>query len=172
MPQKRTETAQNDKITVQRCKSIVWGKNEVNKQKLRYELFIGIDTGVNTGLAIWNVLEKKLTCVRSVMIHQAIEIVKEQNEIFSIKVIVEDARLRTWFGKNAKGKEQGAGSIKRDAKIWEDFLTDQKIPFEMVHPLKGATKMNAEVFKQITKYEGVTNEHSRDASMLVINRNY
>lgn len=35
MPQKRTETAQNDKITVQRCKSIVWGKNELKSNKIK-----------------------------------------------------------------------------------------------------------------------------------------
>ncbi len=64
-------------------------------------------------------------------------------------------------------KQQGAGSVKRDCKIWEDFLTDLDIPFEMVAPRKGMTKYSAAAFKKLTGYEGKTSEHARDAAMLV-----
>ena len=37
----------------------------------------------------------------------------------------------------------------------------------MVDPTNNRTKLNAEQFKRITKYQGQTNEHNRDAAMLV-----
>jgi hypothetical protein len=57
--------------------------------------------------------------------------------------------------------------VKRDCQIWEDYLTDLRIPFEMVAPKNNATKLTAEQFRRITGYEGKTNEHGRDAAMLV-----
>lgn len=88
-------------------------------------------------------------------------------------VRVEDARQRTWvpWQKNEKaerGKREGAGSVKRDAKIWEDFLTDLGVPFEMVPPKNNKTKVSAEYLKQLTGYTGTTSKHARDAAMLVI----
>ena len=59
--------------------------------------------------------------------------------------------------------------IKRDAKIWEDFLNSLGVKFAMVAPSKGLTKLDASKFKQTTKWEKQTNEHSRDAAMLVFN---
>ena len=82
-------------------------------------------------------------------------------------VRIEDARQRRWLGNKGREALQGAGSIKRDATIWEDFLTDKKIPFEMVAPSRNSTKLSAEVFKRLTGWQGRTSEHSRDAAMLV-----
>ena len=64
---------------------------------------------------------------------------------------------------------QGAGSIKRDAKIWEDFLMDIGVNHEMISPAKNRTKLKADTFKTYTGWENPTNEHSRDAAMLVFN---
>lgn len=88
-------------------------------------------------------------------------------------VRVEDARQRTWvpWQKNEKyerGKREGAGSVKRDAKIWEDFLKDLGIPFEMVAPKKNKTKVSDAYLQQLTGYAGKTSQHARDAAMLVI----
>ena len=46
-------------------------------------------------------------------------------------IIVEDADLskENFKGENMAAKQQGAGSIKRDAKIWEDYLTRPKNRF-------------------------------------------
>ena len=80
----------------------------------------------------------------------------------------EDARLRKWIPQ-IKGKEvlQGVGSVKRDAGIWEDFLRDLGVPFEMVAPKNNITKLSADSFRKITGWQSKTNEHSRDAAMLV-----
>ena len=141
----------------------------------KYKLVIGIDTGVNTGVATWNVTTRKFELITTTSIHKAIMYVKEMFETHgcSILVRIEDARLRTWYQSNNKTRDeerkmlQGVGSVKRDAKIWEDFLTDTGIPFEMTHPKNAPTKMNDLSFKRLTKYTKRTSEHSRDAAMLV-----
>jgi hypothetical protein len=88
-----------------------------------------------------------------------------------LQVVFEDARQRTWFGKgDTNAKAQGAGSVKRDCSIWEDFCKDYGIPYWAKPPVKGATKVSAEYFKMVSHYQGRTSEHSRDAAMLVIGR--
>lgn len=132
-------------------------------------ILIGVDVGVKTGIAIYDRKEKELLDVRTVKIHQAFDIVKRQYAMNSqnIEVYFEDARKRVWFGNSGREKLQGAGSVKRDSKIWEDFLTDYNISFQMIPPSRNTTKLNAKVFKVITKYNKQTNEHGRDAAMLV-----
>ena len=132
---------------------------------------IGIDTGVHTGFALS--VDGKLARVESLKIHKAMEIVSKwaalhQTGDCSLLVRVEDARLRKWIPK-IKGKEvfQGVGSVKRDAGIWEDFLRDLGVPFEMVAPKNNITKLPADRFKNLTGWQGRTNEHSRDGAMVV-----
>ena len=91
-------------------------------------------------------------------------------------VRVEDPRQRTWFGtenmtrEEERKKLQGVGSVKRDASIWEGFLSDMGVWFEMVAPKRNLTKITHETFVNITKWKGRTNEHKRDAAMLVFGR--
>lgn len=129
-----------------------------------YDYVVGIDCGVNTGYAIYDCKADKLTSVCSTMIHRAMDDLRHGKAGFKVFVRVEDAR-QVRFNTD-KMRQQGAGSVKRDAKCWEDFLTDMKIPFEMVRPNKRITKWDAEQFKQYTGWQGRTNEHSRDAAML------
>jgi len=141
---------------------------------------IGIDPGTHTGVAVWDSREGKFLSLETLPIHRALEKVKEMSHPFwhmdrlyhdDIQVVFEDARQRTWFGKgDTSAKLQGAGSVKRDCSIWEDFCKDYGIPFQAKPPVKGATKVSAEYFKMISHYTGRTSEHSRDAAMLVIGR--
>lgn len=134
--------------------------------------WIGIDTGTHTGLAVWDDRERKLTYLETLPIHKAMSRVLAISREEEVMVIFEDARQRTWFGKDkhASSKLQGAGSIKRDCSIWEDFLTDYMIPFRAVPPIKGGTKLPEQYFKLLTHYKGRTSNHSRDAAMLVFGR--
>lgn len=137
--------------------------------KERPEFAIGIDSGVNTGIAIWNCSTGQFVDIKTTMIHRAMETVRQYAVSHKIRVIVEDARKAT-YGRNTETdyhKAQGAGSVKRDGKIWEDFLTDLKVPFEMKRPVKSKTKLSKESFQIITKYKGITSNHSRDAALLV-----
>ena len=137
---------------------------------------IGIDTGVNTGYAVAedNGNGGELFEVRSLTITQAmsrtLEFVVHYGKE-NVCLFIEDARQRTWFT-GGREKAQGVGSVKRDAQIWEDWCTEQGIHFKMIHPAANATKMKAPEFKRMTGWTGRTNEHARDAAMLVFRRFY
>lgn len=140
-----------------------------------YSIYIGIDCGVNTGYCEWNATTKSILNLETLKIHEAMNWIKERAEQWPGRVFVrvEDARQRKWvpFQKNEKaerGRREGAGSVKRDAKIWEDFLTDLGLPFEMVAPKNNHTKLTACYFNKLTGWTGKTNEHMRDSAMLVV----
>lgn len=142
---------------------------------MNYTYYIGIDCGVNTGICVWDKSLKQMRYIASLPIHKAMDEVKywQRNGLGTILVRIEDARLRKWIPqqkseKAERGRREGAGSVKRDAKIWEDFLTDLSIPFELVPPEKNKTKVKADYFKKLTGYTERTNSHSRDAAMLVV----
>ena len=136
------------------------------------KLYIGIDTGVHTGFSVWNKTHQIFDYIDCLMIHQAMIFVLElwnNKDKQIIQVRVEDARLRS--GKMNPAIMQGVGAVKMHAKIWEDFLKDYQIPFEMVKPTSRTfTKLSDEQFKRMTKCKFRTNEHSRDSSMLVFGR--
>jgi len=133
-------------------------------------VLIGIDPGTNTGFACkelgqWHSIE-------TLTIYNAIKrvLAADRNcimEGLSIFVRIEDARLRTFFGKTDREKLQGAGSIKRDCAIWEEVLTELQIPFEFVHP-RNVKPTTAEYFKKLTGWEGRTSIHAREAAFLIL----
>lgn len=135
---------------------------------------IGIDPGTHTGVAVWDTKERRFLSLETLPIHQAlIKVMMWRDRVgHDLQIVFEDARQRTWFGrdKNTNAKLQGAGSIKRDCSIWEDFLTDYEIPFRAVPPQKGCTKVTSDYFRTISGYQGRTSNHARDAAMLVIGR--
>ena len=133
-----------------------------------FKKIIGIDTGVNTGIAIFDVEKQEFELIDSKQIHEAIMLVVAMGANKSeILVRVEDARQRKWIPKGtSRERLQGVGSVKRDAKIWEDFLDDFNFNFDMVAPKNNATKLTAQTFKELTGWKHRTNEHSRDASGL------
>ncbi|WP_078124032.1 hypothetical protein [Leptospira alexanderi] len=133
------------------------------------KFLIGIDPGTMTGLAMWDMERKKLMYVGTYEFFGACEFVRflKQERGFDVCLIIEDARKRKWFGPNADAKRQGAGSVKRDCKLWEDFCNREEIPFHLVHPKKGGTKRAATEFEVLTGWEGRTSQHARDAAMLV-----
>ncbi len=138
-------------------------------------IYIGIDTGVDTGYAEWSTVQRCFISVRTLKIHKAMSYVKDLHETHPGEVIVriEDARLRKWFGTERMTREeertrlQGVGSVKRDAVVWEDFLHDIGVKFEMVAPRHNVTKLGSDQFKAYTKWAKRTSEHARDAAMLV-----
>lgn len=135
----------------------------------RYKWYVGIDPGVNTGFSIWNGVDRRLMLVDSMPIHEAMANVSSMDpeQLSETLFRVEDARQRTWFGKNNEAQLQGAGSIKRDSTIWEDFLKSKGANYEMVKPKHNRTKLKAEPFVQYTGWKEKTNEHGRDSAMLV-----
>ena len=157
-------------------------------------IYIGIDPGEHTGLAVWDSATQSFRVVATLPLHKAMkEVVKwaHSPELYGarcaskVRVVCEDARQRTWFAPERnnseyRGKLMGAGAAKRDAKIWEEFLSDRDVAlpwandmgltYEMHKPQKGGTKWPAETFASVTRYTGRTSEHSRDAALLVYGR--
>lgn len=138
-------------------------------------IVIGVDPGTHTGVAVWHAGEAKFLSVEALPVHRALEFVRQR--ILSDRltpVIFEDARLRTWFGsrdanvaKFGAGVREGAGAAKRDAAIWEAFLEDMGCPYLARKPSSGSTKWNADQFRRLTRWDHKTNEHGRDAGVLV-----
>lgn len=128
--------------------------------------YIGIDVGTHTGVAVWDSEQQIFLSVETMKIHSAMELVLSYPKE-DIVVLFEDARQRKWFGSNSNAKLQGAGSVKRDSSIWEDFLNDKGIKYRAIAPIKGGTKWTAERFKNILGWRGKTSEHSRDAALMV-----
>lgn len=147
-------------------------------------ILIGIDPGVETGIAVWDAQARCFVDVDSGTILRTMKAVEQHcrkiDAEFELRkaafVIFEDARKRKWFGKMDReqgtygsGVREGVGSVKRDCGIWEEFLTDLGVPFEARHPL--STKYDAERFRALTGWKDRTNEHSRDAGMIVFGMN-
>lgn len=130
---------------------------------------IGIDPGTTTGFAIWDPHARQLLAVESHKLHQAlrrVEALRADNPL----VIFEDARTMRIGGGKTYGQQsrlQGVGSVKRDSAIWEEFLEDIGLPYQARLWKPGTTKWSAEYFKRITGWSAQTNNHGRDAAVIV-----
>lgn len=143
---------------------------------------IGVDPGVTTGLAVWDAEQFKFRDVTSMSILKALQYVRDLQgacrfnnvELF---VIVEDARKRKGGFKKADedtekygpGVREAVGSVKRDCSIWEEFLREQQIPFELKYPRR--TKRSPDEFARLSGWSDRTNKHQRDAGMIVLQLN-
>jgi hypothetical protein len=137
----------------------------INGEKYRW--LIGIDPGVNTGIAIYDKAKKGFVLIETVQIVNAHNYLANHNHKSQMFLRIEDARKRNWFGMKGKEALQGAGSIKRDCQIWEQFCDLHGIEYEMVPPKNNRTKLDASVFSAYTGWKKQTSQHARDAAMLV-----
>lgn len=128
---------------------------------------IGIDTGVTTGIAVWDVDAQQLVEVTSSGIVKAMALVGVYEPVL---IRIEDARLRKWYNdkhKQQRAMLQGVGSVKRDAAIWQEFCIENGYDYELVPPSANRTKTTATDFARLTGWLRSTNEHARDAAGLV-----
>lgn len=137
---------------------------------MRHSLYIGIDAGTHTGIAVWDRTDRRLVSVETMTITKAMDVVRGLAESANIVVYLEDARKRNWFGYSGREKLQGAGSVKRDCSIWETFCEEVGIECRKIAPKNNYTKLAARQFRVLTNWVGRTSEHSRDAAMLVFGR--
>ena len=139
-------------------------------------IVVGIDPGVETGIAMWDAQLRELRKVESHSILESMDLVLQWRNIHHVALVIfEDARLRKWRGsfgeldektsKYGAGVREGVGSVKRDCSIWQEFLTRHRIPFEARYPRN--TKLEPEEFERVTGWKGRTNKHARDAAMVV-----
>lgn len=140
-------------------------------------IYIGIDCGDHTGFAVWDSEAYAFTRIETLKIWQALAEAYKINTAHNgkVKIVFEDARQRKWIPRETsesdyRGKLMGAGSVKRDSKIWEEFCNDNHIPFEAEPPKPGLTKWNAKYWADVIGWKGRTSEHARDAALLVWGR--
>lgn len=139
-------------------------------------IVVGIDPGVHTGLAVWDTVSRQLLDVRCSGIVEAMRYLDELQHTRGIGLVVfEDARQRKWIPREKdihqlKGRAMGAGSVKRDCSIWEEWCRTFCIEYVCPPPRKGLTKWTDTTFRGVTGYDRRTNDHGRDAAMLVFGR--
>lgn len=143
-------------------------------------IYIGIDPGTHTGFAVWDSTSRSFLEVATYPLWKAMDEVRKWNytclaQQTELVIIFEDARKRTWFQKDRNSSEyrghlMGAGAAKRDAAIWEEFLSGNRILFQAHKPRAGMTKWSAAYWAGVTGWKGRTSEHARDAALLVLGR--
>ena len=139
-------------------------------------IVVGIDPGMHTGLAVWDTSSRQFLDIRCSGIVAAMDCLEELRKTQGIGLVVfEDARQRTWIPREkdirqVKGRAMGAGSVKRDCSIWEEWCKARTIQYIASRPKQGMTKFTDAYFRGVTGYDRRTNEHGRDAAMLVFQR--
>lgn len=133
---------------------------------------IGIDPGINCGVAVSE--NGKLTHVTSMRLYELFEFMDSLNHS-EIKVYIENPNTWRPHGKNAfidTNRLQGAGGVKQTYKHIVEYLINKKInhvPTSISGTLK---KLKSPTFVSYTGWEKKTNEHGRDAAMIIFNRKY
>lgn len=142
--------------------------------------YIGIDPGVNTGVAVWDKKEKAFKYFSTTDFWELIEGIgslgwTEEDKEDHV-VCIEDPNVNKPLFANKKGSTkslikiaQNVGSNKREASLLIDFFERNGIAFKALPPSRKG-KLSSEQFKAYTGYTGRTNEHVRDAAMLVFGR--
>lgn len=139
---------------------------------MKLMLKVGIDPGVNTGLAVWNSEKRQFQTVVTVDIDDALIFVANIDLPFELYVENPNTFIpfRNQDARAIAARKQGAGSIKRDYSIWQRFAEKRQIRFHSVNLHKSLKKLDSKQFANLTGYKGKTSVHARDAAMLVFNR--
>jgi hypothetical protein len=127
---------------------------------------IGIDPGTDTGVAIYNPATKSLEMCESTGFWGAIDLISANRDAMVIIELPNTSHV--WHtgavSQAAKNKTaSNVGKVLREAELLIEFCKLNGISCRSIPP-KG--KVNAKVFKMVTGWKGMTNEHARDAGML------
>jgi hypothetical protein len=129
--------------------------------------YIGIDPGVNTGLAQWDGAE----LVIDTMGFWSLVRWMDTHDLKGCTIVIEDPNLiRPTFqrdvGRNAMLRiAQNVGSNKRDAQLLIEYAESLGLEVRRVKPT--TAKWDAGMLARITGYTGRTSQHGRDAAKLV-----
>jgi hypothetical protein len=144
---------------------------------------LGIDSGEKTGMALYCRKRKKMVDLRTVDFWQSITYLMElQIDIGrdNLEIFVEDSEYhKGLYAKRKYGNSmavqikisEGVGRNKQDNRRLKQWLELNHIPFRAVIPgRESCTKMDQITFKKLTGWAESSNEHERDAALLVWGR--
>ena len=125
---------------------------------------IGIDPGENTGIGICD--DGVLVSLVTTNFWGAINIIAENRDAF---FIVEKPKTKHVWHKGAKARgaiertAMNVGSVLEKASLMVDYLQRNGYRYKVSAPFG---KVGVETFRLITKWEGKSNQHTRDAGMM------
>jgi len=132
---------------------------------------LGVDPGIQCGFSVFDRKEQKLVVCKSCELWDLFESLKswKPNGVF---VFIENPN--TWVPFKSKDgsndKRSGAGAVKQTYKHITQYLDHLCIGYQTVKLQGTMKKVDATKFKMITKWEGKSNEHSRDSALMCFNR--
>lgn len=136
---------------------------------------IGIDPGVNTGLAVWDRTEKKLIECRTVDFWSAYWHLINTYQIFDTDMYVE---LSKGMGMYWRNRQEAAGSpvvLQSKAKMMGSVIRESELLIKGLRHVgynvveckpTREKKWDQQYFKRLTGWEKQANEHARDAARL------
>ncbi len=137
--------------------------------------FIGLDPGQQTGFAVWDAVEGRFAVLKTSTFWEAIALVERYPAAGVVVVIEDPAKNRTTFNhgtprtlKAARRREKisrDVGQNQREARLLATGLERNGYRVQRVRPR--SSKTGEAHFKRLTRYQGRTSQHSRDAAMLV-----
>lgn len=143
------------------------------KLKIKYDYLIGIDPGIVCGLAIISKSDGKFFMVKSCKLHELFELLLAV-QTSEILVYIENPNTWVPFRKLAPGvaemRRAGAGAVKQTYKHIIEFLDDNGMEYHSTRLQGNYKKVKADWFRKQTGWNGKTNEHGRDAAMLIFGR--
>ena len=130
---------------------------------------IGIDPGVNTGMAVYE--DGELHLLQTIEPHQ-IAWYLSQYQVEPLFVVFEDSRLQShiWVPSQSKGIAANiarkVGMVDAWCYLIERVCDEYDIAYMRISPKAKGGKVDAELFKKITRWDKRSNQHERDAAMV------
>ena len=133
---------------------------------------IGIDPGANTGIAVAQ--NGQLYSLRTIEPQDLQALLREYSEWSELSVVFEDSRKQShvWMTNAnrvvALKMARDLGQVDAWCSLIESACAQHAIPCTGVSPKAKGAKVTTATLKRLTGWEGRSNQHERDAAMLVI----
>lgn len=130
-------------------------------------IIVGLDPGIHAGLAVY----QQGALVELATIHPA-SIRAALVQLSPKRVVFEDSRLQghSWTTHAARAAAlkmaRNVGEIDAWCKLIVEHCAELGITAHGVSPKGKGAKMDADSFKELTGWQGRTNQHERDAAMV------
>lgn len=133
---------------------------------------IGIDPGMKNGFAIFDRKEQKLIEVTTLPLFRLFSHIASVSEL-EPQILIENPF--SWIPFKNKNNStmsvlQGAGAIKQTYRHITEYLDDMKLVYTPTKIQGNYKKLTSKIFQQITGWTERTDEHGRDAAMIVYKR--